>query len=1150
QSDPDIAADDLGNFLVVWTDYRQHGYPYYADIYGQFYDYNNNPVGENFRISLANASSKGASVAVDDDGNYIVSWFDLRGGNWDIYAQRYSADRQPVGSNFKVNDDNGSGWQHLPMVCAASDGSFVIAWADYRDSVDDIYAQIYNDNGNPVGSNFRVNSNTDDTKQNAPSIDCDGEGHFIIAWQDYRNGDYPDNPDIYARKFFNDGTPVSAEFKVNSDTLHHRQLHPSVAVDDSGNFAVCWDDYRNGEYPDNPDIYCQKYSPDLTPEDSNFIVNNDTTEYSQVFPNVALNGTGIYTTWTDRRNPSNDFDVYASEIDWDRIRAPQIFVNPSEIEFGLVRIGDSDTSQFVISNIGNAGLTVDSMTFSGTAYELSGTIMNLFLSPGVDTTLYVVFAPPDSFDYPGLISIYNNDPENPVAEVSLNGIGYRNDYAPTAFNLVYPGDEAVLADSNVTFIWNRSIDYDPGDYVRYKLVYSENESFADSTMLSDISDTTRLIALNDNSCYYWRVFAYDRYDVTTRCNPEYWTVYIDTGPDPPGDFYQIYPANGQTIGEMLPELVWQSSIDPDYGDEVAYTCYFADNEDFINQSVFNTGNDTTITLPDSLEDNTSYYWKVVAVDLNNDSTWADTTAWAFNIDQTAQLPSEFDLIYPPNLATVNQGDSFIWQQSIDPDPSDTLEYELWYSTDSTFRIGAVISGLADTTYPIANLVENAAYFWKVKVSDSYNNTIWSNQTHWRFFNNSQNDPPGSFSILTPPEGVTVGTEGVMLSWEKPLDPDPDDRLMYNIYFAPGEPPDSNRLPIAVTPYEYFMCYDADEQGTYYWKVEAFDSEGEVSISTGAPHSFYAGIGNPLADFNLIAPINGFELETMSVYFVWESSSGASEITYYVTVALDTNFTKSGKYYTTADTSLLVSLNDLPEDTTVYWRVIAVDEDGNFNISNQLYWNFRLGRGDDYQVGFSLIYPGNYDTIQQRLPEFVWHPAPQVNPPGALSYRLYYDTDPQFPMPSIILGIDDTTAIPTRELAPGVDYFWKVESYIQDQYYCQSFGYYQFIVDQIVHGGDDPGLPLKTGLLPPYPNPFNPSTTIRFTVAEFTRVRISIYNLLGQKTASLYDNRAGPGEYSVIWNTADDGGNGLSSGLYFCVMRTDTEKFTRKIALLK
>ncbi|MBN2460819.1 MAG: C10 family peptidase, partial [Candidatus Cloacimonetes bacterium] len=71
----------------------------------------------------------------------------------------------------------------------------------------------------------------------------------------------------------------------------------------------------------------------------------------------------------------------------------------------------------------------------------------------------------------------------------------------------------------------------------------------------------------------------------------------------------------------------------------------------------------------------------------------------------------------------------------------------------------------------------------------------------------------------------------------------------------------------------------------------------------------------------------------------------------------------------------------------------------------------------------------------------------------------------------------------------------------------------------------------TGLLGNYPNPFNPETTIRFTLAENSRVILVVYNCKGQKVRTLIDGQRDSGSHSINWNGRDDSGRKVSSGVY-------------------
>ncbi len=85
----------------------------------------------------------------------------------------------------------------------------------------------------------------------------------------------------------------------------------------------------------------------------------------------------------------------------------------------------------------------------------------------------------------------------------------------------------------------------------------------------------------------------------------------------------------------------------------------------------------------------------------------------------------------------------------------------------------------------------------------------------------------------------------------------------------------------------------------------------------------------------------------------------------------------------------------------------------------------------------------------------------------------------------------------------------------------------------------------------YPNPFNPSTSIGFSLPVAAPVTLAVYNLKGQLVKTLLSNsELGSGKHSVIWDGLDDNGRSVSSGIYFCRLSSGSTQATRKMLLAK
>jgi hypothetical protein len=99
------------------------------------------------------------------------------------------------------------------------------------------------------------------------------------------------------------------------------------------------------------------------------------------------------------------------------------------------------------------------------------------------------------------------------------------------------------------------------------------------------------------------------------------------------------------------------------------------------------------------------------------------------------------------------------------------------------------------------------------------------------------------------------------------------------------------------------------------------------------------------------------------------------------------------------------------------------------------------------------------------------------------------------------------------------------------------------------------IPTSFALEQNFPNPFNPSTTIRFAVLQRAVTDVSVYDVLGKKVATLASEELSPGYYDVQWNGTDAAGTSLASGMYFVRMTAVTDNASgfsavRKILYVK
>jgi len=91
---------------------------------------------------------------------------------------------------------------------------------------------------------------------------------------------------------------------------------------------------------------------------------------------------------------------------------------------------------------------------------------------------------------------------------------------------------------------------------------------------------------------------------------------------------------------------------------------------------------------------------------------------------------------------------------------------------------------------------------------------------------------------------------------------------------------------------------------------------------------------------------------------------------------------------------------------------------------------------------------------------------------------------------------------------------------------------------------------RTALLPNFPNPFNPSTTISYRLGEEATVALTVFNVHGREVRTLIRGTEQAGPHEAVWDGRDNHGQSVSSGLYFYQLRAGDFQDTRKMVLLK
>ena len=333
---PQVALLKGGQFIVVWQSTADSDD---VELKAQLFDASGAEIGTEFFINETRSEIQNRpTVAALSDGGFVVAWHSTSSEDdptgHGIMARIFAADGSASDPEFHVNTQTAL-QQDIPSIAALGTGGFVVAWQS-NDGIDDsslsgVKAQIYDADGEPLGTEFLVNTETLG-EQWEPSVTGLANGKFVVTWWSYSG---PENAEkdyaIKAQIFEADGQPFNGELPVNSTSEGHHE-NPIVTLLPDGRFIVVW--HANDGQGDLNDyrILARFFEADGTPASSEIQVNTETAGLQNYAKVAVLSTGGFVVTWqsSDGQTDTDGFGIKAQIFDADGNRIGAEFLVNSE----------------------------------------------------------------------------------------------------------------------------------------------------------------------------------------------------------------------------------------------------------------------------------------------------------------------------------------------------------------------------------------------------------------------------------------------------------------------------------------------------------------------------------------------------------------------------------------------------------------------------------------------------------------------------------------------------------------------------------------------------------------------------------------------------------------------------------------------------
>ncbi len=512
---------------------------------------------------------------------------------------------------------------------------------------------------------------------------------------------------------------------------------------------------------------------------------------------------------------------------------------------------------------------------------------------------------------------------------------------------------------------------------------------------------------------------------------------------------------------------------------------------------------------------TKYYWRVKAYNYGGESNWSTVRKFTTTLAPPG-LPA---LLQPSDKQThVSLNTYFIWN----PSAPAADYYRLQISLNNNFSTLILDSNHISATSVIVmgKLDSSKTYYWRVKAYNLGGESNWTD--YWTFYTVTATP---SQPVLVLPQDNAIDVDLLpLLKWTKSARAE-------NYILQVSESNSFQVLAFAdssITDTTITLTTELIYDSPYYWRVRAANNTGLSNWST--VRTFRTVKNKPEAPI-LVYPSNGEKNVPIKPEFVWNVSSRADR--YYLQVARDASFSDNIYDNIVVEDTTYQGVVELQKQSVYWWRVKASNSAGESDWSSSSSFTvLPLPPSPP-----NLITPADGDTAVSTYPVLVWHQVP-----GADTYRVQIAKEFQFQ--TFLLnkdGIIDTSYIMTNSLQGYSSYYWRVKGINTGGEGTWS-NYRMFTTGEVT--SVEESITAKSIFIAP--NPFSYAFSLNFTLSASQIVKISIYDISGNKLGTIADNVFGKGEHNLIIYPKKYG-IAMNDGILFC--RITIGSMTKTVKLI-
>jgi len=1201
----DVAVNEIGDFSVVWANLQT------SDIYLKRFESDGTPSGSEIKVNeneVYNDSPFPINFAMNGSGSSVVVWENNKDGYKNIYGQYYNSDGTPNGNNFQVTDDPLSA-ENYPTVSMDSQGNFVVVWIDSSNGESKLCARRYDNGCNSLGSQILIDEWQEFSYSNFLTVKMNDQGYFLIGWKKedqqgqwkfygllfdpqgnatgieyqlddvvhYDNIDavlFNDNSSILTwgatryQRFANDGSQIGGTATADIET---RAVNaPAIAGNNSKDFIFVWYGKPNSIYAYN--IYAQRYFNDGQRNGPNVLVSREiVNNVEQYRPAISCNSPGKFViAWNDKRNKNYYPDVYAQilESNGDFMRDNFYIIFKQYIEDNPDVSMKDNGSFIVLWQDDNSCEPVEELDLYAKWYNPNGIPSEQFKVNDVDCIVWM-YKPKVEIAQSGDFVIVWTDQRTYVKKGKIYCQMYDANSNPIGVNFEVndPVDKLAMCQkpslgidtgNNFVVVWEADLDNDWDNWDVYgKIFNSDGIAYQSNFMINDDG------GLSNQNTPAMDMFSDGSFIVTwtdeREGNKDIFAQHYDTNWNPVGNNFMVNDG-GLTSAQSNPTIAYT----PDGKFVIAWQDARNGHDDIFAQKFDVDGSKIGGNYRVSDDDGAATQ-SYPQVDCNSDNvyfTWQDTRVPNEDYDIFARVEPFSGIQHWIEIKNPGQGQKWYinqpgkisWSSS---NLGGTVAIEI--SLDN----GASWKTLTTSTPFNADYIEytptssDISDDCLIKITSNDHPEISDISNRFNIFKLAENyiakqfsmsiDPITIDGILDEPIWSDVAVESLLFGGE------PEDWIAAWNNFTNNLvtwkaiwSPENNKIYVAIEVIDN-KCgtldnNDPNESPFYPFNDDAIELYVDGDHSGGLYEGSYESAQQWLVTTENMQILNYYDADKFGVYSgnaMQTAVTLGSNGNWFIEVELIiyNTFESEQRSLVAGDTIGWDIWYDDSDDETVGNNKFIRDYQTGWYYTEQAYKNADCFRNlilSDIVVPVELASfeaSFNGDAVQ-----LTWQTTAESNNYGFEVQRS--ENKIHFEKIGFVPGSGTTTVshiyhFNDRDVSHSIYYYR-----LKQLDYSGEFCYSSAIQVKL-------NIPRVYRLYPNYPNPFNAETCIRFQVPEVQRVKLNIYNVHGQEIMTLMNKVYEPGTYSVIWDATD-----APSGFFICKMNAGSFSKSLKLMVLK